>query len=616
MRIEFVQPSVNLPETAKVENIIPALKNGETLQAKVLAQNGENATFKSTDGRVFTAKVLAELMLSVGDNVELYVRGKSANGMALQVVSVDSAKARAASPEDALIKSLREKYGGSVVEAVQLLNKINIKPTAARVSAVFELMNKNPSLDVKAAVFFTANNIEPSAENIRAFLSLVKSGSPIGTQLYRLMLGLAEDGETEAVWTQGLEQDAKAPGSTPEQNAASTGRLPEKSTATPAQAEGGGAQPAPLQGPKEGMQAPQIAAEGMQAPQIAAEGVPPGQAEDPAQGEKAAPVRGEAVTAPQGEVPAKTAVPEAGTDGRNVPGSGGNTAPPGAKAPENAGQATMPDGAKNILPDKGGIGIMEKGEPTAAPGVPPDNAALQAADIPPKDVRSPQTPQEPSAWEEPGGMQAGAQDTKAGVLEIAKKIFSMFADIGDAKDITELENQRLHMLEKLSDLKSMVQNSDVKGREAHLARLDETLAQAKLAADIDRFVCMHIPIQQNGAFSTAEVYIYKRKQRGGKIDAENTVIQIGLDTLHMGRVEALIRVENRNVALTFKMDREEAMQAMKGKASGLYKGFKEIGYNLKDTQVVKLERRTTVAEAEEELTQAAVKTPVLLDYRI
>ena len=156
----------------------------------------------------------------------------------------------------------------------------------------------------------------------------------------------------------------------------------------------------------------------------------------------------------------------------------------------------------------------------------------------------------------------------------------------------------------------------MKHKEMFTAKLQDIVSQDKLVADVNRFACFYIPVTIGEQAQTAELYIYKNNKRGKKIDKENTVIGIGIDTPHLGRVEARLQIEKKNVSLAMKLENEAALPLAKEQSGSLSKSLNELGYRLTDTKISKLTERTTIIDAEEEWIKPVGKTPVFIDYKV
>lgn len=94
------------------------------------------------------------------------------------------------------------------------------------------------------------------------------------------------------------------------------------------------------------------------------------------------------------------------------------------------------------------------------------------------------------------------------------------------------------------------------------------------------------------------------------------MIHIGIDTPRLGRVEARLQIEKKNISMALMLENENAAPLAKEQSAALYHSLSQLGYRLTETKVTKLAKRTTVIDAEEELIKTAQKTPVFIDYKI
>ena len=180
--IERVSAAQNLPARAPTQNL-PALKQGESLLAQVLSTKGTNVTFKTAQGRVFTASMLAGFALAAGENVELFVKENSTGKILMQLISVEPASSGA---KKDILSAMGLKENPQAREAAALLEKLNIKPTQSNMQSVMNSLKEHPALNVKAAVFFAANQIPATNANVQNLQKLVSKGNGIGENLMAL----------------------------------------------------------------------------------------------------------------------------------------------------------------------------------------------------------------------------------------------------------------------------------------------------------------------------------------------------------------------------------------------------------------------------------------------
>lgn len=248
----------------------------------------------------------------------------------------------------------------------------------------------------------------------------------------------------------------------------------------------------------------------------------------------------------------------------------------------------------------------------------PTEQPVQEQQAQPVQEQAQSTKAQPAQGQPAQAQKAQAQPAQAqqqGELkELTSKLLSMFVELDSAMDGAKVKKAAADTAFRSELLKDMMQSGDVRSR-ALAERMTDVAAQTKLTQDVQRFHCLHIPVHHQ-AHDTAELYIYKNKKGGKGIDPENTAILIGLATETMGRVESLIKVEKRNISLVFAVEEEQAVPFVKERARALYPLLRQHRYSLIDTKVNKLERPTTLTNAEEVLTAAVRKSSVYVDCKV
>jgi len=91
---------------------------------------------------------------------------------------------------------------------------------------------------------------------------------------------------------------------------------------------------------------------------------------------------------------------------------------------------------------------------------------------------------------------------------------------------------------------------------------------------------IHIPLKMWNENTTAELYVFKKKSGKKKINPEDSVVYISLDTINIGRVDTLISLKMKNISLNFAIEREEIMSYFKDNYISLYNRLLDKGYKL------------------------------------
>ena len=191
----------------------------------------------------------------------------------------------------------------------------------------------------------------------------------------------------------------------------------------------------------------------------------------------------------------------------------------------------------------------------------------------------------------------------AGVLK--EKMLSLFLRADDGLDGKAVKTAVADAKNQLALLQEITKHTDINAKQNVTVRLNDAQAQMQLTEDISRFICLQIPVSMQG-YETAELYVYKRNRKGGRIDPENTSIVLGISTESLGRVEALLRVENRTISLAFGVENEAMIPVFREESTEMRKALSELRYSLTEYKVSGLSEPTTPLNAEEKL-RASVK---------
>ena len=198
------------------------------------------------------------------------------------------------------------------------------------------------------------------------------------------------------------------------------------------------------------------------------------------------------------------------------------------------------------------------------------------------------------------GEKAVRPESRLSAGALREKMLSLFLHADDGLDgqavkaaVTDVKNQ-------LALLQEIAKHTDTSDKQNITVRLNDARAQMQLTEDISRFLCIQIPVHLKG-YETAELYVYKRNRKGGKIDPENTSIVLGISTESLGRVEALLRVENRTISLSFGVENAAMIPAFRAESAELKKALSDLRYSLTEYRVCGLSEPTTPLNAEEKL---------------
>ena len=200
--------------------------------------------------------------------------------------------------------------------------------------------------------------------------------------------------------------------------------------------------------------------------------------------------------------------------------------------------------------------------------------------------------------------------------EIEDTILKMFSKLDSKDRAGNVKKTVADMPDKLKELKILLNNNDSKDKEV-IIKAEYLEQQQKFMSDIKRVACYQIPFMMNDQTqNTAELFIYENKNKSKTENGEEFAILVGLDTQYIGRVETLIRFQHKNVSLKFGLENDDTLANIKSSEARLAESIESTGFHLVEMNVSKLEKRTTVLNAEEVLSKNTAKVYENIDVRI
>ncbi len=204
------------------------------------------------------------------------------------------------------------------------------------------------------------------------------------------------------------------------------------------------------------------------------------------------------------------------------------------------------------------------------------------------------------------GEKAVRSESRLPAGALREKMLSLFLHADDGLDGQAVKAAVANVKNQLALLQEIVKHTDTSDKQNITVRLNDARAQMQLTEDISRFLCLQIPVHLKG-YETAELYVYKRNRKGGKIDPENTSIVLGISTESLGRVEALLRVESRAISLAFSVENAAIIPTFREESVDLKKALSDLRYSLTEYRVCGLSEPTTPLNAEEKLLSSVKK---------
>lgn len=173
-------PKISKVHTASKEAL--DFSKGEIIIAKIVSIDGEIVTLKTKEEMIFTAKILSRMDLSIGDNLKLVVKGKQAGKLIMQALSVN-----ADTVELSTDVTTQQGSGKQILLIAGLFKNIDIEPTNESINEIMSVLEKNPGLDPKTAVFMVVNEIAVTEESIEIVKQLETSGNFVSDKLIEIL---------------------------------------------------------------------------------------------------------------------------------------------------------------------------------------------------------------------------------------------------------------------------------------------------------------------------------------------------------------------------------------------------------------------------------------------
>jgi len=127
---------------------------------------------------------------------------------------------------------------------------------------------------------------------------------------------------------------------------------------------------------------------------------------------------------------------------------------------------------------------------------------------------------------------------------------------------------------------------------------------------------VQIPLIINDKTTTGELYILKRGPRRKKIDPERVSLLISLNTHSLGLVESLININKRNINLNIRAESERIIDFIKDNYVHLYNSLSDKGYKLVDVRYSLIDKGINILNAVESLEREFSIRGNSIDYRV
>ncbi len=573
MRVEHLGTTKSIPETPHRQG----LAQGDILVAEVTDIKGDQVVLKNQDGSgTLTAKLLSDIAVSIGDFVETVVDEASGGRYVLRVIDI----------------SRQMPFGSDDLETLTTQNQ---SVRAQALLNTLAMLKNNPGADPKAAAFLSRHGIAGSAENIETVSQMAKGASILTVMLAELIESFGINKE---------QSGSLAPAAQPAAN-----------TVSPT------AQPVTVADPL--VQAPKVQtpANSVKGNAVQASAVVQSDTQKVTGTGLQAPIEAQVILQPIAQESPGAAGQSAGQTmpaGIAVPNTGASLAQAVQAMTEAAVQIQSTDGQTTSANQAITQAVFQPSAEAAAQSA---NAAENtAAVLHPSALETAVKTDTPDMVARTHAPLGEAQNMKTTGMtdkiskmpehitaapkeiseQITDKALAMFMSLEDADELAlHLKKAVQNLPEQLKELKVLIEHADNIVKETVAAKFDQIEKQMSIMNEVRRFDCYQIPLQNSQhQLSAAELYVYRYRNGKKKVDPENILILLGLDTQYMGRVETLIKTNGKSLSIEFNLEDMRLSDEIQADTAHLEQTVNEAGYHLAGVSVKPLTSRTTVLNAE------------------
>lgn len=588
MRIEM--PPLQLTGEAPLLAQLPVGTRIKVRIGEVNQQDG-SVMLRLQDGSQVRAQVAPGAQLAQGQAVMVEVASAGENRTVLRILNPATETAQGLQGREAAWAALLEGAGNSlpalpqgtsIAALAHALAKLGVSIRPKTAQQALEIMAKLPGATPQAAAFFSADAALPNQAALQAFLALDAGQTLDHTALQALAQNL---------------EPAAAPESPP---APATDRP--ANPIIPAQQ--GEAAQATAPANTMGAVPPSVLTDAPMPQMDAAQGAAiPSPQENPLQA-LAAPAGGapdvviDASKTPSPAIQQQGAAPALPTDVQ------GDVHAPQAPAAQSAAPmaAAPPPQAQPVAADP--ISIAPAAVQAAEKGFPQTQNTAGTPAVP---IENPSSPRPFAAATESTPLPATAAHGvvgKADLPALLPKLLSLAVQLRDQPAQQVAQGLR-SAAQGFSQAAHALAESEAAITGVPAAQQAATaLAQAAdLSQQVQRFAYLPLPLQMGDRHEMAELYVMKRGGGRSPLDPQDVTLLLALSTAALSRVEGLLRVQGRSVALTLRVEDDAAGAALKQDEAELCAALLEGGYHLSPIRVQPLAQPTTPLNAHTVLQQ-------------
>ena len=193
----------------------------------------------------------------------------------------------------------------------------------------------------------------------------------------------------------------------------------------------------------------------------------------------------------------------------------------------------------------------------------------------------------------------GIYDDSADTEKLSDLLIKLFTRID--RDGTSSGEKLRHAKEELFARLSLIEEAisraapSAKGEMTELTR--RLMDHVRLQSSIDQFAYMQLPVIIGQERKTAELFLFRRKGGGRKIDPDNVNILLAIDLEHLGHWEALLNIRHRDVSVRMEVPGASEKDYFNRNTVLLHKMLEEAGFRLVSTDITFSGEKTTLLNA-------------------
>lgn len=623
-----IDDQINIPATDRtnVADLLGRLDTGDVIKAKVLDISSGEVVLRLFDGSVLKAATTEGLEAKVGQTLTLAVTSRTGGTLFLETVK-ESAQSGNISTDilKNILSVLQIKPDAKNLELAAEFMKAGITATAIQFDRAAGLMESFKGLNAEKAVFITSGGLQTDQIKLELLTKLLDGNLKIGQQIIELQTALENAGKvtgkngpdtalTKAI-IEAIETAFASKASSPSNTAIHSSQ--------------------PSQLSQQAANLNSSAAEGqlsMEFSETASE-----QASTKTDGSGKAVSAAAAKTGPASQqgntavlpvtVVRQGAVNTFSESAASEPVNASNIS--SASTALNASTSSNPDGPDSLAEntnqnaDRNGLAdikdLQVNNDMVNASRV--QYSALSAdGDKPASRLNNFTDILQDDSIYTPNRTDSSSTDPFAKLVNAMKELF---VNINSDKLASDLDVNKLHndISNKLNMLKAAIQTSDFTGLPGGEGILSSTALlddSVKLINQLNNnnILYYQLPVSLSGRNTTAELYIMKRQQNKKRIDPQNAVLFVSLDTDNLGRVETLLDVNGKNVSISLRTEKQQINDFVKENIKYLYSGLADCGYKLANIKYALIDLATPPMKQEQLLSKMLSANHNKVDMRI